>query len=383
MPANPDVARPETPVAMFLLPVLGAVFGANAFQVGKEVICTRQWLAAPDKACGEPAGTEGGLIAIGIGLFILVAAGAITTLRTGKPANVFVATVVTSLVSAVLAVVKETSPDHHPTAETGIGLFYFAIAAMLFVVPILFLPPTQDRWDNVARLYGRLTIAGVIGALVSGAIQCTVAMLPHEWFANGGTSLGPFAEQQAGFFIAAPMAAGTLMGPWSLVTFDPLLRREVWSARHGAPGRLIWICAYLACALALPCTYALAIYDRKPLSDADVSMAETAIAFMLVILPGFAAVLLGTMLGWFGRSSLGARASSPKPLLKISLAALCFGALGAGLVAFRLFGRTNLTSTEVPIFVIAHASTAVTAAVSAYLGHKIKLGPIAAISSAG
>ncbi|MFK0691132.1 hypothetical protein ACFX5Q_23460 [Mesorhizobium sp. IMUNJ 23033] len=119
------------------LPVIGALFGSQAFQLGQIVLRGFNLLAGNDR---NPASeVQAGLLAIGIGLLVVVAATSALSKQDGEADDHLIATIVTTVVAGAFSILKETQD---PTL-TGSAWMYAIFVAAVAVCRADFRTPRQ------------------------------------------------------------------------------------------------------------------------------------------------------------------------------------------------------------------------------------------------
>jgi hypothetical protein len=241
--------------SVIALPVIGALFGSEAFQLGQMIVRGFNFLEGLDR--NIPSEVQAGLLAIGVGILVIVAAtSALSRKKTSEADEHLIATVTTTVVAGAFSVLKEAQ-DPALVGSSWMYAIFVAAVVLLFVVPTFTLPAGSIR--SATSLYGRAAAAALAGLLAGAIIQIVVVLLPRAWFPPGTVLDG----QQAGFFQVAPIGIGLLLPAWCIVTFDPMLRRRTW--KHAPPyGRSLWMVCYAASAIALAWLYGLASNHQAP-----------------------------------------------------------------------------------------------------------------------
>ncbi|MGX5802631.1 hypothetical protein ACWGS9_15465 [Bradyrhizobium sp. Arg314] len=339
------------------LPVIGALFGSQAFVLGKTIVRAFNFLS-PGARPNATSEAQAGLLTIGIGLLVVVAAKALLSKRDSEANDHLVATTATTVIAGAFSILKEIS-DPQAAGPVWAYAIYVAAVALLFVVPTFALPGASTK--SAAELYARSAIAALAGLLVGTVIQVFVAVLPGIWFPKGTALDG----QQAPFFQVAPMGIGLLMPAWALVAFDPALRPFVWAETSRAR-RGLWTSIYVALAVILCLLYGLAADHGN-------------VVVLLLMLPSLLAI--GLVL-WFTR--LGEtvrkedRLAGPRgPVVLVSRsfasvwpAVLAAGSLAGCASACALLLLQGLPPARIPavIFVTAHLAASAGAALAFGVG---------------
>jgi hypothetical protein len=330
---NAAADRPTSFGALALPVVVGVLF-SQAMAIGKAV---HNVFSTPDPRYA----TETGFIAMVAGFLAVAAVSAyLTRIGRADAEGVLKASLGAVIGSAVAAVTATLDPAGAPTAAAVKPLFFVFVAAILFVLPLVALPSTANRWSDAVGYCGRLAVA----ALAAGVVTALLQGLPLLVAAGAGPP-GPHlpGPDDKTFLIVRPIATGLLMAPWILAAYDPLLRPAGW---RDAPGyRRTWIAAHLLMAASLAAIYALLIYrpdhagQHGWFTETRVSGGQLVLLFWLILLAPLAAA--------------GAAIALRSGLAVAGLLALA----GPALAAWLLAARADMPAAHALLFAGAHAAS--------------------------
>jgi hypothetical protein len=243
----------------------------------------------------------------------------------------------------------EPEPDVTCRSATEMAaepMFFWALFAVVVVVPLCLLPrPPEDR-AALSRLYLRIGLALGAGAFLGFAVQGGAAALWDLVDAERGTS----------DFLVAPSGTAMAAATWAVVLLDPLMRPRVWAARSWR--RAVWIGLYATAALAICVLYGLLFWASDGPCRAEpgfwacragLPVRVVASVVPLLVLPGL--VVAGIVL-WL---------AGPEPRRAAVAGGAVAAAIAGGAAAFgvaRLVAGQPHSAADTAIFLGSHALAA-------------------------
>ncbi|WSG77197.1 hypothetical protein U8P80_26235 (plasmid) [Rhizobium beringeri] len=361
-----------------LAAVVAALFGSHAMDLGALITF------AGDKLCGGATQTEfrveAGLLVLGIGYIVLLAAASTKALgsRDKDDVKAVAVTAAVGLLGGFFSILDKTANQNTgaPTEATAQGLFQLALVALVFAAPIAFLSRRSRISQRVVALVYQLAVAALIAGGAGIVIQLAMRILSWSYGTQGCTEsnlAGIFRLGTTAFFISAPMTA-FILAPWALLAIDPLVRRERWPRIRGAG--IAWLSLMIIAAIALSTFYAYAFYrpshfhpgigDGGWVVRAGLSWPSTVWFLLLLQIPA----IIGTIvLIWFRQP----KNRDTKVLFGDMPGLLIVGLITAGaaaIVAVPLIGQEDMTPQKAWLFVITHALTGLATAVGVMVTYR-------------
>lgn len=362
---KPPAAGESSSLGVLLaVPVVGAIFGSSAFQLGAWILC---FFSGGE--CAPLARAEGGMMAVAIGFVISTAVGAEVARRKNSGADTIVTAAAVGVLAGLYSAFKAMPEIHKLPDPTTIQFAFFVlVAGMMFVLPTFVRPHGDKRWAELMQLYGRMAVASLVAGAITLVLQSVARLIPDI----PGADVNFYAPSHPSFFLARPAGVGLLIAPWIILAYDPLLSPGLWASRPRSEA-LGWTVGFWALAAALVAAFVGFFYwpdhqgDR--LDAAGISLPFVILIFLALLLSPLAAAGVALWTRAVGPGQTFVVGTFRTPIIWAALGVALAGSVFVSLILFLVIGASLFSSVMFAAFHMIAA--AITLAVGLHFGSRL------------